>query len=78
MLPLTGREPFVDLNLLYAQHQGSLMNAAATTSRLARTKYIAAAGVFANRIRSYQIATGAAAAAGWLSCVQKYEHGDLR
>lgn len=68
----------MDLNLLYAQHQGSLMSAAETTSRLARTKHIAAAGVFANRIRNYQLTKGAVAAAGWLRAVQKGERGDLR
>jgi hypothetical protein len=68
----------MDLNLLYAQHQGSLMSAAATTSRLARTKHLAAAGVFANRIRNHQLTTGAAAAAGWLRAVRKGERGDLR
>jgi hypothetical protein len=68
----------MDLNLLYSQHQGSLMSAAATTSRLARTKHLAAAGMFANRIRNYQLAKGAAAAAGWLSVVHKGERGDLR
>lgn len=68
----------MDINLLYSQHQGSLMSAAATTSRLARTKHLAAAGVFANRIRNYQLAKGAAAAGGWLSAVQTAERGDLR
>jgi hypothetical protein len=68
----------MDLNLLYSQHQGSLMSAAETTSRLARTKHLAAAGMVANRIRNYQLAKGAAAAAGWLRAVQKGERGDLR
>lgn len=68
----------MDLNLLYSQHQGSLMSAAATTSRLARTKHLAAAGLFANRIRNYQLAKGAAAAEGWLNAVKKTERGDLQ
>lgn len=55
----------MDLNHLYSQHQLSLMRANATTSRLLRTRHLAAAGVAANRIRNYQLAQGAAAAAGW-------------
>lgn len=56
----------MDLNHLYSQHQLALMRAVATTSRLARTKHLAAAGAFANRIRNYQVSVGAAASAGWL------------
>lgn len=55
----------MDLNYLYSQHQLSLMRAACTTSRLARTKHLAAAGLFANRISNYQTAQGAAASASW-------------
>jgi hypothetical protein len=55
----------MDLNHLYSQHQLSLIRAKATTSRLLRTRHLAAAGVAANRIRNYQLAKGAAAAAGW-------------
>lgn len=55
----------MDLNFLYQQHQLSLMRAACATSRLARTKYLATADLFANRISNYQTARGAAASAGW-------------
>lgn len=55
----------MDLNFLYQQHQLSLMRAASATSRLARTKYLATAGSFANRISNYQLSKGAAASAGW-------------
>lgn len=68
----------MDLNLLYSQHQGSLMSASAATSRLARTRHLAAAGLLANRIRNYQLAKGAAAAASWLGAMQKIEGGELR
>lgn len=67
----------MDLNFLYSQHQGSLMSAAATTSRLARTRHLAAADMFADRIGNYQLSKGAGAAAGWLSAVIKRECGDL-
>jgi hypothetical protein len=56
----------MDLNFLYSQHQLSLMRAGATPSRLARTKYFAAAGAFANRILAYQHSIGANASVGWL------------
>ena len=56
----------MDLNHLYSQHQLSVMRAAATPSRLARTKHFAAAGAFANRIMAYQLTVGAAASGGWL------------
>lgn len=68
----------MDLNLLYSRHQGALMSAAATTSRLARTRHLAAAGMFANRIGNYQLSKGAAAATRWLSAEQKSECGELR
>jgi hypothetical protein len=55
----------MDLNHLYSHHQLSLIRAKATTSRLLRTKHLAAASVAASQIRNYQLATGAAAAAGW-------------
>lgn len=67
----------MDLNLLYSQHQAALMSASVTISRLARTRHIAAAGMFANRIRNYQLAKGAAAAAGWLGAVQNGERGEF-
>ena len=57
----------MDLNYLYSQHQLSLMRAACATSRLARTKYLATAGLFANRISNHQLARDAtASAAAWL------------
>jgi hypothetical protein len=56
----------MDLNLLYSQHQISLIRAATTISRLARTRHLAAADLVANRIQEYQLANGAAAEAGWL------------
>ncbi|MFM6932410.1 MAG: hypothetical protein ACKOUT_09230 [Novosphingobium sp.] len=55
----------MDLNQLYHQHQLSTMRADAAPSRLARTRHLAAAGTFANRIRTYQLALGAEASAGW-------------
>jgi hypothetical protein len=56
----------MDLNHLYSEHQLSLMRAATTNSCLARTKHLAAAGLFANRIHNYQLSSGATAAPGWL------------
>jgi len=61
----------MDLNALYSQHQLSLMQAASTTSRLARTRYLAAAEMLANRIQIYQAAKGAAAAPGWLRAIER-------
>lgn len=55
----------MDLNHLYQQHQLSTMRAAAAPCRTARTQHLAVAGTFANRIRSYQLALGADASAGW-------------
>lgn len=55
-----------DLNHLYSEHQISLMRAREATCGLARTRHLASAGTFADRIRSSQIASGAAAAQGWL------------
>lgn len=63
----------MDLNLLYSQHQIWLMRAAAATSRLRRTKDLAAAGAVANRIRNYQLAKGAAASAGWLRSMEELD-----
>ncbi len=63
----------MDLNHLYSQHQVSLMSAAATTSRLARTRHMAAAGVFGDRIRNYQLSIGAPAASGWLHRMETSE-----
>lgn len=60
----------MDLNQLYSQHQHSIMRAAATPSRLARTRYLAAAGALANRIRNYQLSVGAAASSGWLHSME--------
>ena len=60
----------MDLNHLYSQHQLLLMRAKATTSRLSRTKHLAAASVAANQIRTYQLAKGAAAAAGWFGSLE--------
>lgn len=55
----------MDLNHLYHQHQLSTMRADSAPSRLARTQHLAAAGSFASRIRTYQLALGAEASAGW-------------
>lgn len=68
----------MDLNLLYTQHQGSLMSAAAATSQLARARHLAAAEAFADRIRKYQLSRGASAAAGWLRAVQNSEQANSR
>lgn len=56
----------MDLNQLYSQHQLSLMRAEAAESRLSRTRHLAAAGLFAHRIGTYQHAKGATAATAWL------------
>jgi hypothetical protein len=61
----------MDLNHLYSQHQLSLMQAAGATSPLDRTRHLAAAGLAASRIRTYQLAKGAAAASGWLRNVER-------
>jgi hypothetical protein len=55
----------MDLNHHYAQHQLSVMRAAAAPSRVGRTKHLAAAGLCAYRIHNYQRANEAAAAEGW-------------
>jgi len=65
----------MDLNHLYSQHQLSVMHAAATPSRLARTKHLAAAGSFANRIRDYQLSIGAASSSGWLRSMDNSQLG---
>jgi hypothetical protein len=56
----------MDLNHLYSEHQLSLMRAAISNSGVARTRHLAAAGLFANRIHIYQLSSGATAASGWL------------
>lgn len=56
----------MDLNYLYSQHQLCLMRAGEATSRLTRTRHFAAAGLFANRIRDFQLTNGAPAAATWV------------
>jgi hypothetical protein len=63
----------MDLNLLYAQQQISLLRAGSATSRLQRTRYLASAGAAANRIRDFQLAQGAPAAAGWLACMENQD-----
>lgn len=68
----------MDLNLLYQQHQYSLMSAMATTGRPAQTRHLATAGVLANRIRNYQLALGAGAAQDWqrvLDRLERYSNG---
>lgn len=55
----------MDLNHLYHLHQLSTMRADAAPNRTARTRHLAAAGTFANRIRTYQLSLGAEASAGW-------------
>ena len=57
----------MDLNLQYFKHQVSLLQAAETPSRLRRTLHLAAASSAANRIRNFQVAAGAPAAAGWVA-----------
>ncbi len=57
----------MDLNHLYSEHQIAVMRASASTSRLARTRHLAAAGVFAHHIGTYQRTIGAPAASGWRS-----------
>lgn len=56
----------MDLNLFYFQHQLSLMQAASASSRLLRTRHLAAAATLANRIQIYQASKGATAAPEWL------------
>jgi len=63
----------MDLNQLYSQHQLSVMRAAEAPSRLARTRHLAAAGAFANRICNYQNALGAVASEGWLRAMDSDE-----
>lgn len=55
----------MDLNLLYSQHQREIIRARTAISRLARTKHLAAAGLYAHRIHVYQVTLGAAAAFAW-------------
>lgn len=56
----------MDLNHQYAQHQLSIMRAGVATSRVSRTRHLAAAGLCAFRISNYQLDKGAVAAGGWL------------
>ena len=56
----------MDLNLFYSQHQRSIMNAGAATSRIDRTRHLAAAGLYAHRIADFQLKSGAAASRGWI------------
>lgn len=56
----------MDLNLLYAQHQRSLMQATAAWNLPIRTKHLAATRKVANKIGAYQLVKGAPAAAEWL------------
>lgn len=55
----------MDLNLLYAEHQQSLLRAMASTSARLRTRHLACAGSVARRIQAWQQAKGALAAGGW-------------
>lgn len=55
----------MDLNLLYAEHQRSLLRAMACTSARLRTRHLACAGAVARRIQAWQQAEGAIAASGW-------------
>lgn len=61
----------MDLNLLYSRHQHALMQAAGATSRLTRTKRLAAAALIAHRIRTYQLGKGALAAEDWLPAMER-------
>lgn len=63
----------MDLNLQYFNHQVSLLRASAAPSRLVRTRHLAAAGSTANRIRDFQLAAGASAAAGWLASMENHD-----
>ena len=65
----------MDLNLLYSQHQLALMQAANSASPLARTKFIAAAGLAAFRIQKYQSCHGARAADGWMRSMTRTSLG---
>jgi hypothetical protein len=64
----------MDLNLHYFNHQLSLLRAAETPSRLRRTLHLAAAGSAANRIRNFQLAAGAPAAASWVPGMEDRDH----
>jgi hypothetical protein len=66
----------MDLNYLYSQHQISLICADRATSRLARTKHLAAAGLLAHRISKFQQAQGAVACEGWLIRSGSLEQSD--
>jgi hypothetical protein len=57
----------MDLNLLYAQHQHSLMHAHASGCATHRASHLAKARVAALRIAVHQQRNGASAAAGWQS-----------
>lgn len=56
----------MDINHSYSRHQRLLMRADTSTSRLGRTRLLAAAGLIANQIRDFQLDKGALAAPTWL------------
>ena len=64
----------MDINLQYFKHQVSVLQAAETSSRLRRMLHLAAAGSVANRIRNFQLAAGAPAAAGWVASMESCDH----
>ena len=55
----------MDLNLLYAQHQRSLMRAQASACTTRRASHLATARAAAVRIATHLLLQGAAAAGGW-------------
>lgn len=67
MLPLTTREPAVDFNRLYSDHQRLLIEADRAPSETLRRVHEVAATHIAWRIGCMQRALGAAAACAWES-----------
>jgi hypothetical protein len=68
----------MDLNLLYTQHQLSLMQAASASSCRLRARHLAAAGMVANRIGNYQRAKGATAASDWLRGIENPQSANTK
>ena len=65
--PAYKQEPRMDLNLLYARHQRSLMHAQASKCASRRASHLTVARAAALQIADHQQLYGAAAAAGWQS-----------
>jgi len=63
----------MDLNLQYFEHQVSLIRANSASTRLGRTRHLAAAGVTANRIGNHQLRIGAGAAQGWILSLENLD-----